>query len=90
MISTCSASRALRSLGGRNSMPVAAYSCGVCPAPSPSSNRPPDNRSIVAASHARWTGLRMSVLSTSVPRPIVLVAAATAVIVGIGAGPRPT
>ncbi len=71
-------------------MPVAVYSCGVCPAPRPSSKRPPDSTSIEATSHASCTGLRMSLLSTSVPRRMVVVALAMAASVGSGANSGPT
>ena len=63
-------SRSLRTAGASNIQTVAAYSCGVCPAPRPSSNRPAESRSSVTASQASCTGLRMSLFSTNVPRRI--------------------
>ena len=63
---------------------------GVTGLERPNSKRPPDSLSTVAASHASWTGLRMSLLSTNVPRRMRAVPCATAARVGGGVGPEPT
>jgi hypothetical protein len=56
-----------------SSMPVASYSCGgVAGAETQLETATPERRSRVDASHASCTGLRMSLLSTSVPRRIVV------------------
>lgn len=74
---TLSASRVTRCAAEYDGIPSRPYSSGFeCPAPRPSSNRPPDNRSTVALSRASSTGLRKLLLSTYVPRRSVSVTAA--------------
>ncbi len=85
MISIASAIRCLRTRGGSNAAPIAAYSVWAWPAPMPSSNRPSVTWSIAAASRARWTGCQKSLLSTSGQIRIRSVAAAIAVN-GVSAG----
>ena len=67
MIEADSAILATRTAGGSNRIPASSYSCFMWPAPRPSSSRPPVRRSTVAASRARTTGCRKSLLITSVP-----------------------
>ena len=56
--------------GGSKVVPIAAYSVKLCPAPIPTSSRPPLRWSSVASSCASVTGWCRSLLSTRVPRRI--------------------
>ena len=55
MVSTI---RSMRTPARSNGMPMASYSPCSQPAPSPTSSRPSEKKSIVASSLARITGLR--------------------------------
>src|SRR5262249_21691917 len=59
------------------SRPSAANSSAYQPVPTPSSNRPPDSQSIVAAVFASWIGSRSGRTSTAGPTGIRVGAGAT-------------
>src|SRR6476620_8280836 len=65
-------------------MPPLSNSSFIQPAPMPSSRRPPDSTSMVAASLARIAGCRKPLARTAVPRRILSVATASAPSAAIG------
>jgi hypothetical protein len=86
MIVNASSNRAIRSSKGN---PKARNSTSFQPAPRPSTNRPPEISSIVAACFARRAGLWKPVQATSGPMVTLLVTAARAAIsVQASHGPR--
>ena len=85
MIVTASSRRSTRVPGASKRMPVWSYSARSQPAPRPSSNRPPESTSMVAASLASTAGWRKSLEKTSEPTRRRVVASAAAVRAGTGA-----
>ena len=74
------------------SMPSAAKSAAVEPAPTPSRSRPPDTRCVVRIRCARSTGFRRGICKTPVPSSIRLVTVAATESAMSGSGrrnPRP-
>ena len=75
-MATAALSRRTRSPGGLSGMAMAWCSSTAYPVPRPSSRRPSNRRSTVAAWRASSTGLWSSLLSTSVPTRSVVVTSA--------------
>src|SRR5256885_1653153 len=75
---------AMRTLARSKGMPACSYSGFSQPAPNPSSRRPSESTSSVAASLASRTGWRKSLSNTRLPTRNVLVASAAATSAGIG------
>ncbi len=90
MIPSDSSSREIRRPAASNAIPAAWYSGWYQPAPTPSSNRPPEIRCRLAASWARTAGWRKSLDSTIVPTPsrVVTAAAAASAVNGASCGPN--
>ena len=78
-------SRSIRVPGASKEMPAWSYSSRSQPEPSPSSKRPLESTSMVAASLASTTGWRKSLEKTSEPTRSRVVASAAAVSAGTGA-----
>jgi hypothetical protein len=64
MTSIASLSASTASPGARRGPPIASIASQIAPAPSPSSNRPPESRSRLAAARASTAGGRRARLST--------------------------